>query len=299
MISCCSAITLSYQGLGPARTAGVKNHFHALVVIAAEVGLDLLGGVVGAVHGEADFEVAVVAVDLDGDLGASAIFLEHAVEGFEQGGLPAGDHLGGGGVGADVAAEIEGVAVFGVGGAVEVDVGAGDLVVEGADEHHGVGHGEVDGHVGGDFGFAVAAVGLDVLGLALGAHTETVDAVLEFGAGELDALDVEFAVELKLMGDAHVAGRDVEPGLEVHGTTHDGCGLHGELEHVFDAAVGHVDGEGDVVTLAFDAHDGALAAEAGVTEGGLDGIEGGVAVRAVDEGVEFGFERHGMAADVE
>jgi hypothetical protein len=264
----------------------------------AKVGLDLLGGVVGAVHGEAYFEVTVIAGDLDGDLRTGTIFFEHAVEGFEQDRLPAGHHLGGGGVGADMAAEVEGVAVLGV-GAVKVDVGSGNLVVEGADEHHGVGHGEIDGHVGGDFGFVIAAVSLGVFGLTLGAHAEAVDAVLEFGAGEFDLLDVEFAVELKFAGNADVARRDVKFGLEIHGTAHDGSVLHGELEHVFDAAVGHVDGEGDVVTLAVNVHDGAVATEVGVAEGSLDGVEGGVAVGAIDKGVEFGFEWHGMTTDVE
>ena len=78
-----------------------------------------------------------------------------------------------------------------------------------------------------------------------------------------------------------------------------GLGLHGELEEIFDAAVGHVDGESDVVALAVDVGDGALRGEVGVKQCGVDGSEGGVAVGRVDVGVEGGLEGDGVVGDIE
>jgi len=198
-----------------------------------------------------------------------------------------------------VAEEAIGAAVNQV-GSMELRGASGNLVVERGDEQQRVAEGEVDGHLGGDFGLEVAAGGFGVAGVALGAHGERVDAVLELGVGELDTLDVDFAGELDFLYDADVAGRDVELGVEVDVAAHDGrLGFHAEGKQVFDTAAGHVDGELDVVTLAVDADDGSMGGEVRVKEGGLDGIEGGVAIGAVDVGVEGGLEGDGVIADVE
>ena len=60
-------------------------------------------------------------------------FLKRGSKGREQDGLPAGDHLRGHGVGADVAEELEGAAVNQV-GSMELRGAAGNLVVERGDE---------------------------------------------------------------------------------------------------------------------------------------------------------------------
>ncbi len=260
---------------------------------------DLLGRFVRAVHGEAVLYVVASAADGDGQLEALAVLLEERIERGEEDGLPAGDHLRGGGVGADVAEELEGAAVNQV-GSMELRGAAGNLVVERGDEQLRVAEREVNGHLGGDFGLEVAARGLGVVRVALGAHAHGIDAVLQLGVGELDALNVDRAGELKLLHDANVAGRNVEPGVESDVAAHDGwLGLHRELEEIFDAAARHVDGEADVVALAVDVGHGAPRGEVGVKQRGVHGIERGVAIGAVDEGVEGGLEGDGVVGDVE
>jgi hypothetical protein len=119
---------------------------------------------------------------------------------------------------------------------------------------------------------------------------EGVDAVLEFGVGEFDVLDVDLAGKLDLLGNADVAGRDAEAGVEGDVAPHDGrLRLHAELKEILDAAVGHVDDEVDVVAFAVDVDDRPFRSEVGVGEGGGDGVEGGVAVGSVDVCVEGGF----------
>ena len=100
---------------------------------------------------EADVGVGGGAADFDGDLSAGAVFGEEGVDGFEQPGFPAGDHLGDVSVEAGLAAEVEGLVVEVV-DAVHGDVGAGDAVVEGGEGDFAVGEGEVAAHFGGDVG---------------------------------------------------------------------------------------------------------------------------------------------------
>ncbi len=72
-------------------------------VESAEVGGNLLGSFVDAVHSEAEFYIVASAADGDGELEALAVLLEERIEGGEEDGLPAGDHLRGHGRGTDVA----------------------------------------------------------------------------------------------------------------------------------------------------------------------------------------------------
>ena len=60
---------------------------------------------------EAEFWVGVGAGDDEGNLDACLAFAEETVERLKEEALPAGGHLGGGGVGLDGAVEVEEVAV--------------------------------------------------------------------------------------------------------------------------------------------------------------------------------------------
>ena len=264
-----------------------------------EIGFHLLWRLAGVMHGQAEVDVAALAADGDGQVEAGAVALEERIEGGEKDGLPSGDHLRGGGLGEDVAFELVGIAGEEV-DAVEVHLASGDLVAKRVYGHGSVGEREVDGHLGGDLGFAVGAGGLHVFGLALRAQAEAVDAVLQLGVAELDVLDAEIAGDLHLLRDADVARWDVQLDLFGEDAGHDGrLGLHAELEHVLDAAVGHVDGERNVVAFTPQVGDGALTGEVRLPEDGLDGVESGSAGGGVDEGVEGGFEADGVVADVE
>ena len=118
-----------------------------------------------------NLHVVAGAADGDGEFEALAVLAEERIEGSEQGGLPAGDHLRGHGVGADVAEELVGAAVNQV-GSMELRGASGNLVVQRRDEQQRVAKREVNGHLGGNFGLEVAARGLGVAGFALGAHAE-------------------------------------------------------------------------------------------------------------------------------
>ncbi len=100
---------------------------------------------------EADVGVGAGAGDADGDLGAGAIFGEEGIDGLEEDGFPAGDHLGDVGVEAGGAAEVEGLALEGV-GALEGDFDAGNAEVERGDGEFAGAEGEGAAHVGGDVG---------------------------------------------------------------------------------------------------------------------------------------------------
>jgi hypothetical protein len=82
---------------------------------------------------------------------------------------------------------------------------------------------------------------------------------------------------------------------------HEGLvGFDGEQEHVLNVA--GIDGEveADVAALdAGDVDDLALGNDVGVEEPGIDGLEVGVAIGAVDDGVERGVEGDGTFGDVE
>ncbi len=264
-----------------------------------EVVGELLGGFVGAVHREAEVYVVLDSADGDWELQAFAVFAEERIEGSEQDGFPAGDHLRGHGIGTDMSEELEGGAVDGV-GPVHLGIAARNLVVKRRDEQEGAPQGKVYRHLGGDFGFEVAAGCFGVSGMALGTHAEGVDTVLQLGVGELDGLDVDLSGELHLLDNADIAGRDMQFGVEGDVAAHDGrLGFHAEFEQIFDTAVRHEDGEVDVVALAVDIDDGTLGAEVGVKECGLNRGEDGVAVGGVDEGVEGGLKRDWVVRDVE
>jgi hypothetical protein len=100
---------------------------------------------------EAYFGVGGGAGDFDGDEGACSVFCEEGVDGFEEPGFPAGDHLRDVGVEAGGTGEVEGLAVECV-GALKGDVGPGDAEVEGGDGEFAGGEDEGATHVGGDVG---------------------------------------------------------------------------------------------------------------------------------------------------
>ena len=193
---------------------------------------------------DAKFGFGFGAADFDGDFEACAIFFEEWVEGFGDPALPSGEHLGGGGVGADEALELEGLAVEAV-VAGEVYARSGHLVVEGGDMDDGVVEREASAHLRGD-GLGVGGVGL--FGMALGALAELVDGLLPLGVAERGAGDGEGALDAHFFRDADGAGRDVEAGVEGEGSAHEGrAGFGAEAEDVFDAGVVAGDGELDLV----------------------------------------------------
>ena len=90
----------------------------------------------------------------------------------------------------------------------------------------------------------------------------------------------------------HIAGEQKLPGFAR------------QLEKVLDSGAVHIDVEVDVVAWGLlyaaadwpgEAEDGAAGGEAGVAEGGVNGVEDCVAVGTVHLGLEAGFERHGLA----
>ena len=101
--------------------------------------------------------------DFDGDEGAGAVLGEEGVDGFEEQGFPAGDHLGNVGVEAGGAVEVEDLAVEGV-GALDGDVGAGNAEVERGEGELAGAEGEGAAHVGGDIGGGRRAGGVAGLG---------------------------------------------------------------------------------------------------------------------------------------
>ena len=115
---------------------------------------------------EADVGVGSGATDFDGDLGAGAVFGEEGIDGFEEPGFPAGDHLGDVGVEAGQAGEVEGLIVEVV-DAVHGDVGAGDAVVEGGEGDFAVGEGEGTAHFGSDVGGRCLVLILILVGRAV------------------------------------------------------------------------------------------------------------------------------------
>ena len=79
-----------------------------------------------------------------------------------------------------------------------------------------------------------------------------------------------------------------------------GLGFDGEEQHVLNAA--GIDGEVEADVTAGDAggvDDFTLGDDVGLLEPCIDGLEVGVAVGAVDDGMEFGVEGHGAFGDVE
>src|ERR1700728_3678610 len=76
--------------------------------------------------------------------------------------------------------------------------------------------------------------------------------------------------------------------------------LDGKREHVLYMAGIDGDGEADVAAgNAGDVDDLTLGNDVGVQEPGIDGLQVGIAVRAVDDGVEGGVERDGAFGNVE
>ena len=77
-------------------------------------------------------------------------------------------------------------------------------------------------------------------------------------------------------------------------------GFDGEEEHVLNVAGVDGDVEADVAARhAGGVDDRTLGKDVGLEEPSVDGLEIGVAVGAVDDGVEFGVEGHGAFGDVE
>ena len=283
--------------------------------------------VVLVVEVETDGGVGGGAADFDRDKSACAILRKEGIDGFEEPGFPAGDHLGYVGVEAGGAGEVEGLA-FDVVDALHGDVGAGDAVVDGGQSELARSEGEVAAHLCGDVGGggrgqilgwrrvlrSVPAgrgvllcilhgrtflVGL--LGFALAAETEFVDLALNLVAGEVGIGQIEAALETDLVGHGSRTRGQIEFGVDLDLAGHEGLvGFDGETEHVLDVA--GIDGEleADVATLdAGDVDDLALGDDVGVQEPCIDGLEVGIAVGAVDDGVEFGVERQGVVGDVE
>lgn len=252
---------------------------------------------------EAEFGVLAGAGDADGDFSAGAVLLEEAVGGLEECAEDAADNLRDGGVEFGFTGEVECAAV----GAVlagQLDGGAGDGVGEGGEGDDAGGHGEAALH-GGAGGVGVGC--LHLFGMALAAQAEIGDLVLDVGAGEADLVEVEGALDLEALVHGDGAGRDVQSGIHGERTDEQRGGLvAGEMKEVFDACALHGDVEGDVMAVADevagcrrvgcgDADDLALSGEVRAAEDGVDGLEPGVAVGAVDSGVEVGVQRHGVA----
>ncbi len=97
------------------------------------------------------------------------------------------------------------------------------------------------------------------------------------------------------------AWRQIEIGMEGDLAVHERLRVFvGEVEKVFECAGVDGDVEADVAAVDVgDANDLAFGNDVGVAKPGVDGLEPGVAVGAVDNGVEFGVEREGVVGDVE
>ena len=196
-------------------------------------------------HVDAELWVGLGAVDGDGDLDAGFAFAEEAVEWLEQEALQAGGHLRGCGVCLDDAVEVEEGAVE-ARAALHADAASGELELGVGDVDECVCDVVGTAHGGGDDG-GVVVVGF--LWTALGPHAELVDGLLELFVGEGGSVDGEVSLEVHLLRDADGAGRDIEFGVQGEGSVHEGrAGFDAEAEHVFDAGVGGVDLEGDVMT---------------------------------------------------
>ncbi len=153
----------------------------------------------------------------------------------------------------------------------------------------------------GDGFLSVCAFLVGLGGFALAAETELVNLADNVFAGEMGAGESEGAVEAEAIGDGGGAWGQVEFGMHLHLAGHEGrCGFDGEQEDVLDEA--GVDGDVEADVAAGDAggmDDFAASHDVGVLEPGVDGLEVGVAVGAVDDGVEGGVEGQGAFGDVE
>ncbi len=117
----------------------------------------------------------------------------------------------------------------------------------------------------------------------------------------MDAGEGEGALEAELVEDGGGAGGQIELGVELELAGHDGRLIFdGEQEHVVDVAGVDGDVEADVAALdAGNADDLALGNDVAVEEPGIDGLEVGVAIGAINDGVKRGVEGDGTVGDVE
>ena len=113
--------------------------------------------------------------------------------------------------------------------------------------------------------------------------------------------EIEGTLEAEPVDDGGGAGGEIHFGVNLDLAVHEGLvGFDGELQHVLNMA--GIDGEveADVAALdASDVDDLALGNDVRVEEPRIDGLEVGVAVGAVNDGVEAGVEGHGTLGDVE
>ena len=153
----------------------------------------------------------------------------------------------------------------------------------------------------GDGFLSVCAFLVGLGGFALAAEAELVDLADNVFAGEMGAGEREGAVEAEAVSDGCGAGGQVEFGMHLHLTSHEGRpGFDGEQEDVLDEAGIDGDVEADVATGdAGGVDDFAPSHDVGVLEPRVDGLEVGVAVGAVNDGVEGGVEGQGTFGDVE
>ena len=131
---------------------------------------------------------------------------------------------------------------------------------------------EIEGaaHLGVDIGCA----GMGFVRFALGAQAEHVDFVFDGGVAEVNAGEDKVAAHTDLLGDALLAGRDVELRLHLECAAHDGrLRFDGEVEEVANLAGGDIDVEIDDVAFAFDVDDGAGAGELRAAKGGRNGLQ--------------------------
>ena len=145
------------------------------------------------------------------------------------------------------------------------------------------------------------ALFVGLLRFALAAEAELVDFALDLVGDEVDAGEGEGALEAELVDDGGWAGRQIEFGVELELAGHDGRLIFdGEQEHVVDVAGVDGDVEADVAALnAGNADDLALGNDVAVQEPGIDGLEPGVAIGAVNDGMKRGVEGYGAVGDVE
>ena len=140
-----------------------------------------------------------------------------------------------------------------------------------------------------------------MLRFALAAEAELVDFALDLVGDEVDAGEGEGALEAELVDDGDGAGGQIEFGVELELAGHDGRLIFdGEQEHVFDVARVDGDIEADVAALhALDADDFTFGHDVRVQEPGVDGLQVGVAIGAVNDRVKSGVEGNGTVSDVD
>ena len=138
-------------------------------------------------------------------------------------------------------------------------------------------------------------------GFALAAEAEFVDLADNVFAGEMGAGESEGAVETEAVSDGGGAGGQIEFGMHLHLAGHEGrLGFDGETENVLDEAGIDGDVEADVAAgNAGGVDDFAASHDVRVLEPRVDGLEVGIAIGAVNDGVEGGVEGHGAFGDVE